>query len=109
MVKPFRAMANRSFTLLAGTRPLPSCLGGGDLDGDTYNVTDFQDLHPPQNYPPAAYTPAPKKLLDRPSTMDDVADFVADYINSDVSTGHFILILCWSFNTTSVDLRHGGD
>jgi RNA-dependent RNA polymerase len=82
---PFRAFANLLFTLLAGTRPLPSCLGGGDLDGDTYNVTPFIDLHPPQNYPPAAYEPAQRKTLTRRSTMDDVADFVADYINSDVS------------------------
>jgi len=67
-----------------GTRPLPSYLGGGDLDGDTYNVTWFKDLHPQQNYHPAAYDPAPKKLLDRPSTMDDVADFVVDYISSDI-------------------------
>ncbi|KAH9025869.1 RdRP-domain-containing protein [Lactarius pseudohatsudake] len=67
-----------------GTRPLPSYLGGGDLDGDTYNVTFFKDLHPPLNHPPGAYDPAPKKFLDRPSTMDDVADFVVDYISSDI-------------------------
>ncbi|KAH9025081.1 RdRP-domain-containing protein [Lactarius hengduanensis] len=67
-----------------GARPLPSYLGGGDLDGDTYNVTFFKDLHPPQNHPPGAYDPAPKKLLDRPSTMVDVADFVVDYISSDI-------------------------
>jgi hypothetical protein len=79
-----RALANPLFTLLAGTRPLPSCLGGGDLDGDTYNVTSLTDLHPSQNFPPAAYEPALRKTLTRPSTMDDVADFVADYINSDV-------------------------
>lgn len=82
---PLRALAKLLFTLLTGTRPLPSCLGGGDLDGDTYNVTDLPDLHPPQNFPPAAYEPAPRKTLTQPSTMDDVADFVADYINSDVS------------------------
>jgi len=67
-----------------GSRPLPSCLGGGDLDGDVYNVTSFKDLHPPQNFSPAAYEPAKKKLLQEPSTMADVADFVADYINSDI-------------------------
>ncbi|KAI9462500.1 RdRP-domain-containing protein [Lactarius psammicola] len=65
-------------------KPLPSYLGGGDLDGDTYNVTFFKDLHPRQNWTPGAYDPAPKKLLDRPSTMDDVADFVVDYISSDI-------------------------
>ena len=64
---------------------MQSCLGGGDLDGDVYNVTLLKDLHPSQTIPPAPYEPAPKKLLERPSTMDDVADFVADYINSDVS------------------------
>ncbi|KAI0257494.1 RNA dependent RNA polymerase-domain-containing protein [Lactifluus subvellereus] len=67
-----------------GDRPLPSYLGGGDLDGDVYNVTWLTDLHPPQNITPAAYDPATRKLLDRPSTMDDVADFVADYISNDI-------------------------
>ncbi|KAN0128358.1 RNA dependent RNA polymerase domain containing protein [Lactarius tabidus] len=67
-----------------GTRPLPSYLGGGDLDGDTYNVTWLEDLHPRQNLTPAAYDPAPRKQLDRPSTMDDVGDFVVDYISSDI-------------------------
>ncbi len=50
-----------------------------------YNVTPFTNLHPAHNRAPAAYDPAPKKLLDRPSTMSDVADFVVDYISSDVS------------------------
>jgi len=63
---------------------LPSCLGGGDLDGDMYNVAFLQDLLPTYNYPPATYDPAPRKLLEQPSTMDDVADFVADYINNDI-------------------------
>lgn len=48
-----------------------------------------------QNFPPAAYKPAEMKLLLRPSTMEDVADFVADYINSDVSV--VICVLCISF------------
>ncbi|THH20540.1 hypothetical protein EW146_g829 [Bondarzewia mesenterica] len=68
----------------ASDRPLPSYLGGGDLDGDQYNVTPMPDLIPTQTYEPAAYNVAPKRKLDRPSTMDDVADFVADYINSDI-------------------------
>lgn len=74
--------------LIQGTRPLPSMLGGGDLDGDVYNLIPLNDLpefFPAQTYEPALYNPAPKKVLDRPSTMDDVADFVVDYINSDVS------------------------
>ncbi|CAA7266596.1 unnamed protein product [Cyclocybe aegerita] len=70
-----------------GDRPVPSCLGGGDLDGDVYNLIPLEELpeFTPENlYSPASYDPAPKKLLDHPSTMEDVADFVIDYINSDV-------------------------
>jgi hypothetical protein len=33
---------------------------------------------------PASYEPAPRKMLERPSTMLDVADFSMEYISSDV-------------------------
>ncbi|KAI1797790.1 RdRP-domain-containing protein [Ganoderma leucocontextum] len=66
-----------------GERPLASCLGGGDLDGDVYNVTTRYDMLPPRTYKPASYDPAQKKLVDHESTMEDVADFVAEYISSD--------------------------
>ena len=69
-----------------GHRPLPSCLGGGDLDGDVYNLTEMPGLQPSRLYEPASYDPAPRKLVDHESTMEDVADFVAEYISSDV--GH---------------------
>ncbi len=68
----------------SGQRSLPSCLGGGDLDGDVYNVTEFEKLFPKHQYAAAAYTAATRKELDRLSTIDDVADFVVDYIVSDV-------------------------
>jgi len=74
--------------LSAGRRPLPSCLGGGDLDGDEYNLIPLNDLprfKPTRQEPPAKYDKAPRKTLDRHSTMDDVANFVIEYINSDVS------------------------
>jgi len=67
---------------------VPSCLGGGDLDGDVYNLIpldEFPEFTPTRLSAPASYDPAPKKLLDRPSTMADVAEFVMEYINSDVS------------------------
>jgi len=73
---------------LTGERPIPSCLGGGDLDGDVYNLiplATLPDFLPERLHRPASYDPAPKKFLDRPSTMDDVADFVMEYINSDAS------------------------
>jgi RNA-dependent RNA polymerase len=62
-------------------------LGGGDLDGDEYNLIPLNDLpgfKPTKLEPGAKYDRAPKKLLRRDSTMDDVADFVLEYISSDV-------------------------
>ncbi len=40
---------------------------------------------PRKTYRPASYEPAPKKLVDHESTMADVAEFVAEFISSDVS------------------------
>ncbi|KAG6845988.1 hypothetical protein H0H87_011036 [Tephrocybe sp. NHM501043] len=70
-----------------GSRPLPSCLGGGDLDGDVYNLIPLNErpeFNQLKTYKPAEYPQAQKKLLDHPSTMGDVAQFVVEYINSDV-------------------------
>ena len=77
-----------------GSRSLPSCLGGGDLDGDEYNVTTRPDLKPKETYPPASYEPAPRRMVDHESTMDDVADFIVDYINSDVSISLRRIVRC---------------
>ncbi|KAF9535863.1 RNA-directed RNA polymerase 2 [Crepidotus variabilis] len=82
-------LANTVVFSVRGNRPVPSCLGGGDLDGDLYNLIPFTSLpefFPPslQLYAPASYDPAIRKLLDRPSTMRDVAEFFMDYISSDV-------------------------
>ncbi|KAF8167941.1 RNA-directed RNA polymerase 2 [Crassisporium funariophilum] len=79
-------LANTVVFSVLGTRPIPSCLGGGDLDGDVYNLIPLEKLpefRPSKSHAPANYEPAPKKLLDRPSTMADVAEFVMEYINSD--------------------------
>ncbi|KAI0316865.1 RNA dependent RNA polymerase-domain-containing protein [Amylostereum chailletii] len=70
-----------------GPRPIPSYLGGGDLDGDLYNLIpliDCPEFTPKELFAPASYDPAPKKVLDRASTMVDVAEFIIDYIISDV-------------------------
>lgn len=74
--------------IFKGERPLPSCLGGGDLDGDIYNIIPLKE-HPwfQPNKPlsaPAEYAPTQRKLLNRDSTMKDVANFVMEYIISDV-------------------------
>ncbi|TFY66895.1 hypothetical protein EVG20_g4194 [Dentipellis fragilis] len=78
------SLANTVVFSIDGDRPLPSYLGGGDLDGDTYNLTAMPELLPPTTCEPAAYDAAPKRLLHRHSTMEDVADFVTDYVNNDV-------------------------
>ncbi len=91
-----------------GSRPLPTFLGGGDLDGecpvisererssrtlqgDVYCVTNLEQLLPPRCYEPAAYAPTERKVLNRRSTMQDVADFVTEYLSNDVrmSCTHF--------------------
>ncbi|EIN05637.1 RdRP-domain-containing protein [Punctularia strigosozonata HHB-11173 SS5] len=66
-----------------GSRPLPSALGGGDLDGDVFNVSQFADIFPRHLHPPASYEAAVRKELDRDSTIEDVMDFVVDFINND--------------------------
>ncbi|GBE78383.1 RNA dependent RNA polymerase-domain-containing protein [Sparassis latifolia] len=82
---PFEKESLRNSVVFSikGARPLPSCLGGGDLDGDVYNVTTMRSLLPQKTYHAADYDPAKKKLNDHESTMHDVAEFVAEYINSD--------------------------
>lgn len=78
---------------------MPNYLGGGDLDGDTYNVwsptykcrcspewSHLQgcSLLPSRTAEPGAYTSAEKMLVDHLCTMKDVADFFMDYISNDV-------------------------
>ncbi|PCH33549.1 RdRP-domain-containing protein [Wolfiporia cocos MD-104 SS10] len=82
---PFERESLRNSVVFSihGDRPLPSYLGGGDLDGDTYNLTTLPSLRPQRLHEPASYEPAKKKLVDHPSTMADVADFIAEFITSD--------------------------
>ena len=58
--------------------------------GDEYRVTMLRSLRPRRISAPANYTPAPKRLLDRPSTVQDIAEFVAEYIYSDVRRVSFV-------------------
>ena len=72
----------------------PITKGASDLTclGDEYRVTMLKSMRPRRTYTPAEYTPAEKVMLQRDSTMKDVADFVAEYITSDVSNS--VLLVC---------------
>ncbi|CAE7097912.1 unnamed protein product [Rhizoctonia solani] len=78
-----------------GDRPVPNMLGGGDLDGDLYNLISLPELIPRYRYSPANYpTPRPKKI-GRPSTIEDVADFMVEFICHDslgmIATNHLVI------------------
>ncbi|KAG9099926.1 hypothetical protein FRC06_004696 [Ceratobasidium sp. 370] len=78
-----------------GHRPVPNMLGGGDLDGDLFNVIPLPELIPPHKYMPADYPPAVLKKIGRESTIDDVADFMIDFICNDavaaIAVNHLII------------------
>ncbi|KZT71262.1 RdRP-domain-containing protein [Daedalea quercina L-15889] len=80
----FRNTRNVVVLPSTGQRSLASCLGGGDLDGDLYSIIHFGPLLPTEHADPASYEGVPGHFLDRPSTVDDICDFVVEYLNSDV-------------------------
>ena len=69
---------------MAGDRPLPNKLSGSDLDGDEYDLIKLSSMFPTRIMEPGSYPPARRKTLERDSTIDDVADFVVDFINNDM-------------------------
>ncbi|KAK0238675.1 RdRP-domain-containing protein [Armillaria nabsnona] len=69
-----------------GSRSLPSCLGGGDLDGDIYNVILDETLYPPKLFTaePGAYKPLPPDVRTNVCGKAEVAEFVVNFIKSDL-------------------------
>ena len=59
-------------------------LAGGDLDGDEYLLITDERLHPPNQEPPLAYGAPQLVTLNREATIEDVADFVVNYVNNDI-------------------------
>lgn len=68
-----------------GDRPLSSCLGGGDLDGDDFNIILDPRLLPTQTYPPGGYESLGNKETRHPCGISDVIDFVFNFIESDIA------------------------
>ncbi|KAK0497236.1 RdRP-domain-containing protein, partial [Armillaria luteobubalina] len=69
-----------------GSRSLPSCLGGGDLDGDIYNVILDKTLYPPKSFTaePGAYKSLSPDVRPNVCGKTEVAEFVINYIKSDL-------------------------
>ncbi|KAF9243729.1 RdRP-domain-containing protein [Melanogaster broomeanus] len=67
-----------------GDRPLASCLGGGDLDGDDFNLILDPELLPQTVAIPGAYQSLPIKTTPHPCGIEDVVDFIFDYIEADL-------------------------
>ncbi|KAJ3983189.1 RdRP-domain-containing protein [Lentinula detonsa] len=69
-----------------GKRSLPSMLGGGDLDGDIYNLILDDAFHPPKDFTAVAgaYEPLQPTVTSHPCGVQDVVDFVINFIKSDL-------------------------
>ncbi|GAA5838795.1 hypothetical protein JCM9279_003864 [Rhodotorula babjevae] len=78
-----------------GERAIASMMGGGDLDGDTYQVLCRSDLVPRSMASPRPYEGDPPLELDRAATIDDVADCLLAFVASDstciIATNHLVV------------------
>jgi hypothetical protein len=80
-----------------GTRDLPSCLSGGDLDGDIYNVIwDEEAVGQCQRvYQPADYPRVAPLNIGRVVEREDMTDFFITFMATDqlglIATRHMIL------------------
>lgn len=80
---PLKSLYNCVVFSQQGHRDLPSQLGGGDLDGDLFNVIYDERLLPNYTELAADYSPAPPKYLGRPAEREDIIDFFIEYMQSD--------------------------
>ncbi|KJZ71946.1 hypothetical protein HIM_08626 [Hirsutella minnesotensis 3608] len=81
---PLRDLRNCIVFSQHGARDLPSCLSGGDLDGDLYNVIWDPLARPKVVFGPADYPRTRPPELDRPVTRDDIADFFIKFMKTDI-------------------------
>ncbi|KAH9989051.1 RNA dependent RNA polymerase-domain-containing protein [Russula compacta] len=84
----FHGLKNVVVLPAVGDHSLASCLAGGDLDGDPYDIY-YQNpaLLPGIQENPADYPPGEVWTLDEnhgDATIEDVCRFIVEYINSDV-------------------------
>ncbi|GAA6020781.1 hypothetical protein JCM11491_004647 [Sporobolomyces phaffii] len=67
-----------------GERSLASMMGGGDLDGAFEQIITLPDLIPDKPFPPASHRANPPVTLDRPATIDDVADCFVHHLENNL-------------------------
>ncbi|GAA5893038.1 hypothetical protein JCM5296_003412 [Sporobolomyces johnsonii] len=77
-----RSLENCVVLPTVGQRALSSMQGGGDLDGDTYQLITIPALIPEETVPPRSHEAVPPVELDHPATSDDVADCFVNYLTN---------------------------
>ncbi|KAH9996136.1 RNA dependent RNA polymerase-domain-containing protein [Russula compacta] len=81
----FRGLKNVVVLPAVGQRSLASCLAGGDLDGDTYDVYYANPaLIPTSDTETANYESPSTMELDHDIRIEDICDFIVEYINNDI-------------------------
>jgi hypothetical protein len=94
---PLRALRNCVVFSQKGARDLPSCLSGGDLDGDVYNVIwDKEAVSGCQHvFKPAQYPRIASLNIGRSVEKKDMTDFFINFMATDqlglIATRHMIL------------------
>ena len=96
---PLKALHNCVIFSQRGDRDLPSQLGGGDLDGDYYNVIYDPRLQVTSVCPAADYPRVTAPDIGRPVTAEDMTDFFITFMSNDqlgrISLAH-LQIVSWA-------------
>jgi hypothetical protein len=94
---PLRALRNCIVFSQKGERDLPSCLSGGDLDGDIYSIIWDQDaVRQCQHvFEPADYPRVEPLNIQRPVKREDMTDFFIQFMETNqlglIAVKHMIL------------------
>ncbi|KAF2748788.1 RdRP-domain-containing protein [Sporormia fimetaria CBS 119925] len=94
---PLRRLRNCIIFSRWGSRDLPSCLSGGDLDGDVYGIIWDERAVQQVKYvhQPADYSRVAPLEIGRPVTSTDMASFFLEFMATDqlglIATRHIIL------------------
>lgn len=93
---PLRTLKNCIAFSKKGKRDLPSCLSGGDLDGDTYNIIwDENVVLQCSIFEPADYPRVEPLSIHREVKQEDMTDFFIQFMETDqlglIATRHMIL------------------